>query len=103
MAKKEKTGHLKARQANDFWGTVKRLLVYMSKRSWAMLAVVIFAAGSAIAAALQPGLLGKATTIIFEGFQEGMALRAAGEQIDVATKWGIFEDIFGGNPTTYQD
>ncbi|MDN6194997.1 MAG: ABC transporter ATP-binding protein/permease [Atopostipes suicloacalis] len=83
MAKKESTGHLRAQKPGDFWGTVKRLLIYMAKRSWAIFAVVFFAAGAAIISALQPGLLGRATTIIFEGFQEGMALRESGETVSV--------------------
>ncbi|MDN6162054.1 MAG: ABC transporter ATP-binding protein, partial [Atopostipes sp.] len=83
MAEKETTGHRKAQKPSNFWGTVKRLLVYMARRSWALFAVVFFASGAAIVSAVQPGLLGRATTIIFEGFQEGMALREAGEQVDV--------------------
>lgn len=83
MAKEESTGYLRAQKPSDFWGTVKRLLVYMAKRSWALFAVVLFASGAAIISAVKPGLLGRATTIIFEGFLEGTALREAGEQIDV--------------------
>lgn len=83
MAKEESTGYLRAQKPSDFWGTVKRLLVYMAKRSWALFAVVFFASGSAIISAAKPGLLGRATTIIFDGFLEGTALREAGEQIDV--------------------
>ncbi|MDN6409086.1 MAG: ABC transporter ATP-binding protein/permease [Tetragenococcus halophilus] len=83
MAEKETTGRLKAQKPSNFWGTVRRLLVYMAKRSWAMFAVVFFASGAAIVSALQPGLLGRATTIIFEGFQKGMSLREAGEKVDV--------------------
>lgn len=83
MAKKKSSGHLGAQKANDFWGTVKRLLAYMSKRSWGLFAVVIFATVAAIVSALQPGILGRATTIIFDGFREGMALREAGEQVAV--------------------
>lgn len=83
MAKKETTGHLRAQKPGNFWGTVKRLLIYMAKRSWAMFAVVFFASGAAIISALKPGLLGRATTIIFEGFQKGMSLREAGEVVDV--------------------
>ena len=83
MAKEESNGYLRAQKPSDFWGTVKRLLVYMAKRSWALFAVVFFASGSAIISAAKPGLLGRATTIIFDGFLEGTALREAGEQIDV--------------------
>lgn len=83
MAKEKKSSHLGAQKANNFWGTVKRLLMYMAKRSWALFAVVIFASGAAIVSALTPGLLGRATTIIFDGFVEGNALREAGQQIDV--------------------
>ncbi len=83
MAKEKKSSHLGAQKADNFWGTVKRLLIYMAKRSWVLFAVVIFASGAAIVSALTPGLLGRATTIIFEGFVEGNALREAGQQIDV--------------------
>lgn len=83
MAKEKSSGRLSAQKANDFWGTVKRLLAYMSKRSWGLFAVFIFATGAAIVTALQPGILGKATTIIFDGFIEGTALREAGQQVDV--------------------
>lgn len=83
MAKEKSSGRLSAQKANDFWGTVKRLLAYMSKRSWGLFAVVIFATGAAIVTALQPGILGRATTLIFDGFREGMALREAGQQVDV--------------------
>ena len=83
MAKKKPSGHLGTQKANDFWGTVKRLLAYMSKRSWGLFAVVIFATGAAIVSALQPGILGNATTIIFDGFLEGTSLREAGQQVDV--------------------
>lgn len=83
MAKKETTRQASNPKVNDFWGTVKRLLIYMSKRSWALLAVVIFATVAAIISALQPGILGRATTIIFDGFIEGIRLREAGQQVDV--------------------
>ncbi len=82
MAKNEPTGQLRDQEAENFWGTVKRLLIYMAKRSWALFAVVIFASVAAIVSALKPGLLGRATTIIFDGFVEGTALREAGQQIN---------------------
>jgi len=67
----------------NFWGTVFRLARYMSKRGWALVGMVFFAAGSALFAAFTPGVLGQATTVIFEGVQEGMAMREAGETVDV--------------------
>ena len=84
MAKNDKeTSSIRARKPNNFFGTVARLLRYMSTRAWALLAIVVFAAGSALFAAFTPSVLGQATTEVFEGFREGMALREAGETVDV--------------------
>jgi ATP-binding cassette subfamily B protein len=84
MAKNDKeTSDMGVRKANNFFGTVARLLRYMSTRLWALVAIVFFAAGSAIFAAFTPSVLGQATTEIFEGFREGMALREAGQTVDV--------------------
>ncbi len=84
MAKNDKeTSDIGVRKANNFFGTVARLLRYMSTRLWALVAIVFFAAGSAIFAAFTPSVLGQATTEIFEGFREGMALREAGQTVDV--------------------
>jgi ATP-binding cassette subfamily B protein len=55
----------------------------MSTRAWALLAIIFFASGAALFAAFTPSVLGRATTTIFEGFTEGMAMREAGQTVDV--------------------
>lgn len=83
MAKKANSTPVQARKADDFWGTVKRLFRYMSKRSWSIIFTFIFAGGAALISAFTPGILGQATTVIYDGFREGMALREAGEVVNV--------------------
>lgn len=83
MAKDQNETPVRARKANDFWGTVRRLFRYMSNRKWGLFATVFFAATTALISAITPGILGQATTVIFDGFTEGMALREAGEVVDV--------------------
>lgn len=72
---------LRARKPKNFWGTVRRLIGYMSTRAWALVATVFFAAGAALFSAFTPTILGNATTEIFNGFKEGLALREAGETV----------------------
>jgi len=86
MAQDNEKTRLRGRRGEkpqNFWGTVLRLVRYMSKRAWALVGMVFFAAGSALFAAFTPGILGQATTVIFEGVQEGMAMREAGETVEV--------------------
>src|SRR5690625_1263553 len=83
MAKNEDTAPVRGRKPRNFWGTILRLLRYMSTRAWALLAIIFFASGAALFAALTPSVLGRATTTIFEGFTEGMAMREAGQTVDV--------------------
>ena len=44
---------------------------------------IIFAIAAAIFSAITPTLVGEATTVIFDGVTEGMALRDAGVTVDV--------------------
>jgi len=81
MAKKEDAPRLRGRKPKNFWGTVGRLIRYMSTRSWALFATIFFAAGTALFSAFTPTILGNATTEIYNGFKEGMALREAGETV----------------------
>jgi len=81
MTKKDETPRLRGRKPKNFWGTVGRLIRYMSTRAWALFATIFFAAGAALFAAFTPTILGNATTEIFNGFKEGMALREAGETV----------------------
>lgn len=83
MAKNTNQGILRARKPRDFWGTVRRLIGYMSSRIWAMVATIVFAIAAALFSAFTPSILGRATTIIFDGFREGIAMRDAGETVDV--------------------
>lgn len=83
MAKNEDTAPVRGRKPRNFWGTILRLLRYMSTRAWALLAIIFFASGAALFAAFTPSVLGRATTTIFEGFTEGMAMREAGQTVDV--------------------
>ena len=54
-------------KAKDFKGTVKKLVLYMSKYKAAVFAVGIFAVGSTIFNIIGPKILSKATTEIFNG------------------------------------
>lgn len=84
MAKDTETERLEENKPRNFWKTIMRLIRYMAKHSKkALIAMVFFAAGAALFAAFTPSVLGQATTEIFEGFREGMALREAGETVDV--------------------
>ncbi|MDN6193876.1 MAG: ABC transporter ATP-binding protein/permease [Alkalibacterium sp.] len=83
MAKDSKNAaHLKAKRANNFWGTTLRLVRYMSTRFWGLAATFILVIGATILATLAPYILGKATTEIYRGIQEGRMLREAGEVVD---------------------
>ena len=54
-------------KANDFKGTMKQLMKYMSEYKVAIIAVLLFAIGSTVFSIVGPKILGKATTKIFEG------------------------------------
>lgn len=70
-------------KAENFWGTILRLVKYMSKRTWSLIAMIVFAILAAVFAALGPSILGRATTIIFDGVMEGQAMQEAGQTISV--------------------
>lgn len=74
--------HLKAKKAKDFWGTTRRLVKYMSTRSWALAATLLMVIASTIMATLAPYILGRATTEIYRGIQEGTAMREAGTIVE---------------------
>lgn len=82
MAKNQTTQIPRARKAQDFWGTIRRLIKYMSSRFWALFLTIIFAIAAAIFSAITPSLVGQATTVIFDGVTEGNALRDAGAVIE---------------------
>ncbi|MFL2133601.1 ABC transporter ATP-binding protein [Desemzia sp. FAM 24101] len=74
---------LNPRKAKHFWGTLRRLTTYMSTRIWGVILVLVLTIAATIFTTLTPKILGQATTEIFRGYQEGMALRAAGQMVDV--------------------
>lgn len=76
-------GGLSPRKAKNFWGTLRRLMTYMANRIWGVLLVLVLTIAATIFTTLTPKMLGRATTEIFRGYQEGMALRKAGQTVDV--------------------
>lgn len=78
----QKDEQLSPRKPKNFMGTLKRLMAYMSTRVWGLILVLLLTITSTILMALTPKILGQATTEIFSGFQEGMALRDAGQIVD---------------------
>lgn len=54
-------------KARDFKGTMKKLMAYLGKYTYAIIAVFIFAVGSVAFSVIGPKVLGKATTEIFNG------------------------------------
>ena len=74
--------HIRSKKANNFWGTVSRLIRYMSTRFWALVATLILAIAATIMGTQAPRILGRATTEIYRGLQEGRAMQEAGETID---------------------
>ena len=83
MAKNQTPSQVRERKAKDFWGTIKRLVKYMSNRFWFLVATIIFAVLAAAISAVTPAVVGQATTIIFDGVTEGLALKEAGQAVDV--------------------
>jgi len=54
-------------KAKDFKGTIRKLIQYIGRYKFAVLAVLVFAVGSTVFTVVGPKILGKATTAIFEG------------------------------------
>lgn len=71
----------KGPKAKNFWGTVKRLFGYMSKRSIAIIAVFVLAIAAVIFQIQTPKILGEATTEIFKGVMIGAQQMQAGQQV----------------------
>lgn len=71
----------KGPKPKNFWGTVKRLFVYMSKRSIAIIAVFVLAIAAVIFQIQTPKILGEATTEIFKGVMIGAQQMQAGQQV----------------------
>lgn len=62
----------------NFWGTLSRLLKYMSGKRWVLLLTVVLSAVATILQVLTPRILGTATTTIYEGVKQGMQIGADG-------------------------
>ncbi|EMF0135378.1 ABC transporter ATP-binding protein [Enterococcus hirae] len=71
----------KGEKPKNFWGIVKRLFGYMSKRSVAIIAVFVLAIAAVIFQIQTPKVLGRATTEIFNGVMAGAKQMQAGQQI----------------------
>ncbi|MGM0156454.1 ABC transporter ATP-binding protein/permease [Enterococcus sp. AZ191] len=72
---------VKGEKPKNFWGTVRRLSGYMSKRLVAIIAVFVLAIAAVIFQIQTPKVLGKATTEIFNGVMAGAKQMQAGQQI----------------------
>ena len=60
-------GMMPGEKAKDFKGTMKKLMSYLGKYTYAIIAVFIFAIGSVAFSVIGPKVLGKATIEIFNG------------------------------------
>lgn len=60
-------GMMAGEKAKDFKGTMRKLIAYLGKYSWAILAVAIFAALSTVFSIVGPKILGEATNKLFAG------------------------------------
>lgn len=70
------------RKAKNFWGTLKRLLGYMSSRLLAIGLVFILAVVGTVLQTRTPKILGEATTEIFKGVMVGMKMKEAGQVVE---------------------
>jgi len=76
------TGGVRSQKPSDLWGTIKRLIKYMSVRFWALVLAVVLTLGAIILQTFAPSVLGRATSEIYRGVQEGMEMMDAGESIE---------------------
>ena len=72
---------VKGEKPKNFWGTVRRLFGYMSKRKVAIIAVFVLAIAAVIFQIQTPKVLGKATTEIFKGVMAGAQQMQQGQQV----------------------
>lgn len=77
------TESLRKIKPKNFWGTLKRLLGYMSTRLIAIITVFILAIIAIVLQTQTPKILGEATTEIFKGVVEGTKSKQAGQPVDV--------------------
>ncbi|WP_165005311.1 MULTISPECIES: ABC transporter ATP-binding protein [unclassified Enterococcus] len=71
----------KGEKPKNFWGTVRRLFGYMSKRLVAIITVFVLAIAAVVFQIQTPKVLGKATTEIFKGVMTGAQQMQQGQQI----------------------
>jgi ATP-binding cassette subfamily B multidrug efflux pump len=69
-------------KAKNFWGTLKRLLGYMSSRLLAIGLVFVLAVIGTVLQTRTPKILGEATTEIFKGVMAGMKMKEAGRVVE---------------------
>ncbi len=83
-------------KATNFWGTVKRLAMYMSDRAWWILVVFLLSAGSAILSAQLPLVMGNITTTIFEGLgmEAGVDFGAVTRLITILGSFYVLSAVF---------
>ncbi len=55
-------------KAKDFKGSMKKMFAYVKRYTWAIFAVMLFAAASTVFNIISPKILGMATTELFTGF-----------------------------------
>ncbi|HGV8439969.1 TPA: ABC transporter ATP-binding protein [Enterococcus faecium] len=72
---------VKGEKPKNFWGTVRRLFGYMSKRMVAIIAVFVLAIAAVIFQIQTPKVLGKATTEIFKSVMAGAQQMQQGQQV----------------------
>ncbi|MFF6089687.1 ABC transporter ATP-binding protein [Enterococcus faecium] len=72
---------VKGEKPKNFWGTVRRLFGYMSKRMVAIITVFVLAIAAVIFQIQTPKVLGKATTEIFKGVMAGAQQMQQGQQV----------------------
>ena len=77
-------------KANDFKGTMKRLIDYLREYRLQIIIVIIFAAASALFAIVGPKILGNVTTNIFEGFYGSITGTSEGIDFDFIGRTLLF-------------
>lgn len=77
------TESLRKIKPKNFWGTLKRLLGYMSTRLIAIITVFILAIIAIVLQTQTPKILGEATTEIFKGVVKGTKSQQAGQPVEV--------------------
>jgi ATP-binding cassette subfamily B protein len=80
-------------KANDFKGTMKKLLKYLGAYKISIVVVIIFAAASAVFSIVGPKILGNATTTLFEGVMNKIA--GTGKGVDFNYIGQIIAELLG--------